>query len=323
MNLIGIDVGGTKTSICLGTEKGEIIGSERFPSTEAATQEAYFARLKAGIFTVLENARMKLEKVDGVGISAPGPLDVKRGVLIDPPNNPGWYEVPLVATVKSWLPVPVWMNHDGKASVLAEWLFGHFRGAQNLIYLTFSTGMGAGIILNGHLIQGGTDSAGEVGHHILDPQGPLCGCGMRGCWEAYVGGRNVALRLQARIRAEHIQTAITDLAGGDIDKISMVEFEKAARQGDAFALAEWDAFTDRVAQGIGNLIMIFNPDAIVLGTIAIHGGDFVMDPIRQKLPRYTWDLPRQQCQVAPSALGRRIGDLGALAVASSGLRAGS
>ncbi len=319
MNLIGIDVGGTKTSICLGTETGELIGSERFPSTEAATQEAYFARLKAGVLSVLRNGGVALENIDGVGISAPGPLDVKRGILIDPPNNPGWHNVPFVANVKSWLAAPVWMNHDGKASVLAEWHFGRFKGARHLIYLTFSTGMGAGIILNGQLVQGETDSAGEVGHHILDPQGPLCGCGMRGCWEAYVGGRNVALRLQDRIRTENIQTILTDLVGGEIDKISMVEFEKAARQGDVFAVAEWDAFTSRVAQGIGNLIMIFNPDAIVLGTIAIHAGDFVMDPIRQKIPRYTWDLPRQHCQVAPSILGRRIGDLGALAVAISGL----
>jgi glucokinase len=321
MNLIGIDVGGTKTSICLGTEKGELIGSERFPSAEATTQEEYFASLKTSVLNVLRNGGVAPEKVDGVGISAPGPLDVKRGVLIAPPNNPGWRDVPFVSIVKSWLSAPVWMNHDGKASVLAEWHFGRFRGTRNLIYLTFSTGMGAGIILNGQLVQGETDSAGEVGHHILDPQGPLCGCGMRGCWESYVGGRNVALRLQERIRNESIQTALTDLVGGAIDKISMVEFEKAARQGDAFAMAEWEMFTDRVAQGIGNLIMIFNPDAIVLGTIAIHGGDFVMDPIRQKIPRYTWDLPRQHCQVVPSILGRRIGDLGALAVAISGLAA--
>lgn len=321
MNLIGIDVGGTKTSICLGTESGELIGSERFPSTEAATQEAYFAQLKAGIFNVLRNGGVSPEQVDAVGISAPGPLDAKRGILIAPPNNPGWQDVPFVAQVKKWLAAPVWMNHDGKASVLAEWHFGRFKGTRNLIYLTFSTGMGAGIILNGQLVQGETDSAGEVGHHTLDPQGPLCGCGMRGCWEAYVGGRNVALRLQNRIRAENIKTVLTDLVAGDIEKISMVEFEKAARQGDAFAVAEWDQFTDRLAQGIGNLIMIFNPDAIVLGTIAIHAGDFVMEPIRQKIARYTWNLPRQHCQVAPSILGRRIGDLGALAVAITNLSA--
>lgn len=274
MNLVGIDVGGTKTSICVGTEGGELLGSERFPSAEAATPAAYFERLKAGLFTVLARTGVTPDRVDGVGISAPGPLDVKRGVLIAPPNNPGWHEVPFVSTVKEWLPAPVWMNHDGKASVLAEWYFGRFKGARNLIYLTFSTGMGAGIILNGHLVQGGTDSAGEVGHHILDPRGPVCGCGMRGCWEAYVGGRNVALRLQERIRREGIQTSLIDLVGGDLDRLSMVEFEKAARQGDAFAVAEWEEFTDRVAQGIGNLIMIFNPDAIVLGTIAIHAGDF-------------------------------------------------
>lgn len=320
MNLLGLDIGGTKTAVCLADEKGKISHSQRFPSA-ADSQDEYFNRLRSACDETLAACRLARDDVAAIGISAPGPLDVKRGVLIAPPNNSGWRDVPFVANVQAWFRAPVRLQHDGKASALAEWQFGAYHGSANLIYLTFSTGMGAGIIMNGQLLQGSSDSCGEVGHHILDPNGPLCGCGMRGCWEAYVGGRNLAETVQARIKRDKIATTILDKAGGQVEKITAREIELAARDGDAFAVAVWDQFTDRVAQGIGNLIMIFNPDVIILGTMAVHAGDFVMRPILDKLPRYSWPWPRKVCRVVASSLGKNIGDLGAIAVAVTAAQA--
>lgn len=320
MIFLGMDVGGTKTAVCLADEKGRIRHAQRI-SSAADSQEEYFSRLRTACDEVLAACRIARDDIAAVGISAPGPLDVKRGVLIAPPNNPGWRDVPFVANAQAWFKAPVYLQHDGKASALAEWQFGAFRGAANLIYLTFSTGMGAGIIMNGQLLQGSSDSCGEVGHHILDPDGPTCGCGMRGCWEAYVGGRNLADSVRERIAREKIDTAIVAKAGGQLSKITAREIELAARDGDAFAVAVWDRFTDRVAQGIGNLIMIFNPDVIILGTMAVLAGDFVMKPILDKLPRYTWPWPRKVCRVVASSLGRNIGELSPIAVAVTALQA--
>ena len=321
MNLLGIDIGGTKTAVCVGHADGEILFSKRMPTTGESV-EAYRHQLVELCHHVIEKANLRPEALDGIGISAPGPMDCRRGVLIAPPNNPGWKEVPIQAMVQKAFKAPVFINNDANACALAELLFGEHRGVSNLVYLTFSTGMGGGIIVNGRLIQGSTDTGGEVGHQVLDPEGPLCGCGQRGCWEAYVGGRQVAEQLKAKIIAGSISTSIVRLAGG-LDKINLQAFEAAAREGDRFALAEWDIFTERVAQGVGGLIMILNPDVVIMGTIGIHAGEFVMGPIRDKLPKYAWKWPLEACKVVPSSLGGKIGELAGLAVAATGLKSGA
>lgn len=318
MHLLGIDVGGTKTSVCVGNARGEIIASKRLP-TAGDPDEAILRQLPELCRGVLGQAGVKPEALSAIGVSAPGALDVKRGMLNAVPNMPGWRDVPLVALMQKVFKAPVYMNNDANACALAEILFGMNKGVMNLVYLTFSTGMGAGIIANGELIQGATDTAGEVGHHTLDPNGPVCGCGQRGCWEVYVGGRNLAAQIRQKIRDGNIRTTVTDKAGG-IERIDMRALELAAREGDRFAMAEWDLFTERMAQGIGNLIMILNPDVVILGTMAIHAGEFVMGPIRDKLPKYVWDWPLRACRVESSQLGAKIGDLSALAVAVTGLR---
>lgn len=318
MNLLGIDIGGTKTAVCLGRSDGTILASKRMASA-ADSIEVYRKHLVELCHEVIDKAGIPAGKVDAIGISAPGPMDCKRGVLIAPPNNPGWRDVPIQALVQKSFKTPVYINNDANACALAEMLFGKHDGCRNLIYLTFSTGMGGGIIVNGELVQGATDTGGEVGHMVLDPGGRMCGCGQRGCWEAYVGGRAVADYLKETIRSGGVHTGIVEKAGG-IDAINMQAFEAAAREGDRFALAEWDAFAERVAQGIGALIMVLNPDKVILGTIGIHAGEFVMAPIRDKLPKYAWKWPLKACDVTVSSLGGKIGDYAALAVALTGLR---
>ena len=319
MNLLGIDIGGTKTSVCVGNEHGEIRAADRISSRTSGTLDAYFFALAELCRKVLRNASLAATDIAAVGISAPGPMDVKRGILIAPPNNPGWRDVPIVQKVRDMLERPVYFNNDANACAVAEFVFGG-HGVQNLVYLTCSTGIGGGIIANGRLIQGATDTGGEVGHQIIDVNGPVCGCGMRGCLEAYVGGRNVADRLREKIRAGKISTSILDKAGGDYEKIDVKFLAQAAREGDSFAVKEWEEFVERMAQGIGNLIMILNPDLIILGTIAIYEGDFLMKPLHEKLAKYTWKWPREACRIIPSRLGSKIGDLGALAVAVAGMQ---
>ena len=320
MNFLGIDIGGTKTAVCVGDETGAIRASDRIPSTSGEHLEAYIDRLVALCGDMVRQSSLEMRAIDAVGVSAPGPLDVKRGVLIEPPNNVGWRDVPLGAILSERLARPVSFNNDANACALAELYFGQ-HGVKDLLYLTCSTGMGGGVIANGELVQGITDTGGEVGHHVIDRDGPLCGCGMRGCWEAFVGGRRVAERVQEAIRAGGVRSRLTEMAGGRPEAITFKLIAQAARQGDAYAVGVWDEFVERMAQGIGNLIMILNPQVVVLGTVAIHEGDFLMVPLREKLVKYTWKWPREACRIVPSPLGGRIGDLAALAVAVGAVRA--
>ncbi len=207
------------------------------------------------------------------------------------------------------------MNSDANACALAERLFGSLRGTQNLVYLTMSTGLGGGVIANGQLIQGLSDTAGEVGHYVLDPAGPVCPCGLRGCFEVYCGGLNVARRIQERIQHENIKTSILEYAGGNPHDIDLKVFLQAVRTQDPFALETWKEFIERLAQGMGIIIMTLNPEVIVLGTIAIHAGNLLMEPLIKSLPKYVWKRPLDSCKIVPSTLGSSIGDLSAMAVA--------
>lgn len=320
MNLLGIDIGGTKTSVCVGTDAGRILAAERMPSTGHETIDQYERALAKLCASVIQRAGVPKSSLAATGISAPGPLSVPRGVLIAPPNNPGWRDVPVVEMARRITGLPVYLNNDANAAALAEFEFGKYRGTPDLVYLTFSTGMGGGIIAAGRLVQGVTDTGGEVGHQVLDLNGPVCPCGLRGCWEIYVGGRQVAARLRLKIRAGNLPTAMIAKAGG-VEKITMEHLRAAATEDDPLAVAEWDALTERLAQGIGNLIMVLNPKVVLLGTIAIHAGEFVMQPLREKLPKYCWPWPLKECTVTTSTLGEKIGDYAALAVAVYALKA--
>ncbi|MDD5676626.1 MAG: ROK family protein [Kiritimatiellae bacterium] len=318
MHILGIDIGGTKTSVCIGTESGELVLARRM----ATCPEEGPAKVLEAIVTLAREvmAQSGIPDVAAVGIAAPGPVDVKRGALLAPPNMPGWDFVPLVAYFTEAFHRLVFMNNDANACALAEYRFGRGRGVVNLVYLTHSTGMGGGIIVNGQLVQGAVDMAGEVGHFILDPQGPPCPCGLRGCFEAYCGGRSASLLLQQKIAATGIATVLTEKVGGRLTDIDFKLFVEAVREQDPFAVREWQAYVERLAQGIGIIIMVLNPDMVVLGTIACQTGDLLMISLKECLRRFAWGPALNACRIEVSALGASIGDLGAIAVAAEGLK---
>ena len=319
MLLLGIDIGGTKTSVCLGDEKGHLTASERMPTGTPDGPERCIARMIELARSLLSRSGTSLADITAVGLSAPGPVSLRDQVMLEPPNMKGWVNVPLVRLFREAFARPVFMNNDANACALAEYLFGGCHGTAHLVYLTMSTGLGAGFVVDGRVVQGVTDLAGEVGHHVLDINGPPCPCGQRGCWEIYCGGMNVANRLRERIVREHTHTAILDLAGGNPERIDFRIFVDAVKAGDAFALAAWEEYVERLAQGIGTVIQFMNPEVIILGTIAIHTGELLLQPVRERLAKYCWRHGREACRIVPSALGTRIGDLSAIAVALGGL----
>lgn len=314
--LLGIDIGGTKISVCAGDTAGAIRAAQRFPAAEVAdSYAAGLSKIVALCQAVIQKAGMAMRDVTAVGIAAPAPMDNQRGLLLAPTNLKGWGTAPIVSDLTQRLQKPVRMCNDANACALAELRFGCGQGVKNLVYLTNSTGMGGGIIVNGQLLEGPDDTAGEVGHFVLNPGGPRCACGQDGCFEAYCGGLSLARRIQARLRAHPSDTRMLHHAGGEIDQIAIPALLAALREHDPLAQEVWEEYVVRMAQGIGILIMTFNPDLIVLGTIAIHAGDLFMAPLQKQLPRFAWPAPLQTCRIAVSQLGAAIGDYAALAAA--------
>ncbi|MBI3987104.1 MAG: ROK family protein [Lentisphaerae bacterium] len=320
MHLLGIDVGGTKTSVCVGDETGRILGSKRILSRPETGPADWMKRVTVCVCELLRELNLPLDRMEAIGLATPGPMSVARGLMMEPPMFKGWVDVPVVNMVTEALQRPVYINNDANACALAEWLFGACKGADNLVYLTMSTGMGGGVVANGKILQGAADLAGEIGHFVLDIAGPPCACGQRGCFEAFCGGAAVAGLLRDRIAREQIDTAILKNAANDPARIDFRVFLEAVRQKDHFALEFWDSWLERLAQGIGTIIMAFNPQAVILGTIAIHAGDLLLDPLRKRLPRYAWAPSLAACTIMASTLDTRIGDLAALAVAAGGMK---
>lgn len=314
--LAGIDIGGTKINVCLGNAQGKIYASKRILTQTCKGAKQGLMATAELLFELLEEQGIALNDLSAIGISAPGPVSTKQGTLLHPPNLPGWENAEVVRFFKETFQKPIYFNNDANAAALAEFLFGSCRGTANLFYLTCSTGMGGGAIIDKRLVQGITDTAAEVGHFVLDPQGPLCACGQKGCFEAFCGGASLAKRMQQEIRQTQIETKVLQEAGGHIAAIDAICLVSALRKKDPYAIRVWEEFLLRLAQGIGIILMNFNPEVLLLGTLAIHSGPLLLDPLKTLLPRFAWKENLQACRIEVSTLGDQISELSALAVAS-------
>lgn len=317
---LGFDIGGTKTSVSLGLADGTLLDTRRIPTESHEGPDRWRSRVLALARSMLRDRGLASAEIAALGVAAPGPMSVERGVMIAPPNLPGWRDVPVVAPLRAEFGKPVFINNDANASALAEYRFGEYRGTPDLVFLTLSTGIGAGIVSGGRVLQGASDLAGEVGHHVLNPDGPPCPCGQRGCFEVYCGGLNVANRVRARLAAGERSAALEE-AGGDPARLDFRAIAAAEQRGDRLAREVWGEFVERLAQGVGTCLMFFNPRVVIFGTMAVHLGERLLAPLRSALPRYAWEASRGGVRIAASRLGANIGDYGALAVALEGTQA--
>ena len=218
------------------------------------------------------------------------------------------------------LGVPVRIENDANAGALAEWHFGAARGLSHVVYLTMSTGVGGGLILGGRLHRGVFSSAGEVGHMPIEWEGEPCSCGLRGCLEAYIGGRSWTRRLRAITPAD---SRVAALAGGR-EHARPEEVVAAAREGDPFATAEMDRYNDYLARGLVALVFTVAPEAIVLGTIPTAAGEALcLRPVRERVARHVWPFLAKNLRIVPAALGDTLPFHAALSVALEELRSGS
>ncbi len=317
--IVGVDIGGTKISITLGDKEGNLFHSIRLQTSSFRDAKEGIEAIKEAIYKLLSNEKKAIDDIEAMGIAAPGPIDTKKGKFLTPPNLPSWHGYSIVSPFEKAFNIPVYFNNDANGAALAEYLFGHMQKSSTLIYLTASTGMGGGIVIDGKLLQGSTDTGGEVGHIILDRDGPICPCGLQGCFEAFCGGINVARRIQQDLEAG-THSSILGLADGNLENIDMAILVEAVKEKDSYAISVWDEFVERMAQGIGALLMAFNPDTILLGTIAVHAKEVLMNPLLEKMTKYSWKEPLSACKIELSQLGSINHQLSPIAIAAAGLR---
>jgi glucokinase len=317
--LLGIDVGGTKVAFGLGDAAGALRATHRRPTASSGDATKDVAAMVEDCRRLLAEAGVAPGEVDAVGVSIPSPFDPVRGVVLNPPNLPGWHDVPMRDLLQEALGMPVFLENDANAAALAEWHFGAAKGLEHVVYLTMSTGVGGGLILGGRLHRGVLGGAGEVGHVPVEWGGELCKCGLHGCLEAYVGGASWAQHLR---RVTPADGRVAVLAGGR-EAVRPEHLVAAAREGDAFALAEMARWNEYVARGIVALVFTLAPQAVVLGTIAAAAGEtLALRPIRERVVANVWPLYGRNLAILPAALGSSLPYHAAISAALEGLRSG-
>lgn len=317
--LLGIDLGGTKVACALGDARGGIRAHLRRPTEPSGDPRRDVERLAEDLRTLVREAGLGLGDVARIGVSVPGPYDPGSGRVLRPPNLPGWEDVPVRDWLQELLGLPVWLENDANAAALAEWHFGAARGAEHAVYLTMSTGVGAGLVLGGRLYRGVRGGAGEVGHVQLEWEGERCGCGLRGCAEAYLGGRSWTARLRAETPPESLAAR---LAGGP-GAVTPVHLVQAAGRGDAFALSEMARWNHYLGRLVAILCFVAAPEVVVLGTIAAAAGETLcLEPVREQVRAHTWDALTRDLRIVPAALGEELAPHAALAAAIEGVAAG-
>lgn len=304
-----IDVGGTKIAVALADDQGRLVARDQFPTLPERGPDVVLGETASRLRDL---ARAHGAALDAVGVGSVGPLDPRAGTLMNPPNFPGWNHVPVKAALERALGAPVAIDNDANVAALAEHRHGAGRGARVLVYATISTGVGGGIVIEGRLLHGIGGAAGEFGHQTIRPDGPLCGCGNRGCLEAMASGTAIARRAR-EARAE----AVLALAGGDAGAIHAGHVAQAARDGDAAAAAIWAAAMEDLAIGLGNVVTTLAPDRLVLGGGVTKAGDQLMEPLKAGLARHVRMVPIHELDMRIAELGDDAGLVGAAALVAS------
>lgn len=317
---IGIDIGGTKCAVVRGDEHGNVTAKVKFPTTTPTeTQTAiYDATLR-----LIAEGTAKGEIPVAIGVSCGSPLNSKRGIIMEPPNLPGWIDVPITDELTARTGLPAFLCNDANACALAEWRFGAGQGTQNMIFCTFGTGFGAGLILDGKLYAGTTDDAGEIGHVRLDTEGPM-GYYKVGSVEGFCSGgglRKLGQRYALRAIQEGLSPAYCPTVA-DLDTVTALSLANAAHANppDKTALAVWEECGKRLGYAMAILIDVLNPERIVLGSIYTRSSDLLCDAMNRVLEEECLPPSLSACEIVPALLTETVGDIAALTVAMEGMK---
>ncbi len=311
---LGLDIGGTKCAVVVGDASFSILKKIAFDTRTERGYQSILDEFKVHIHTLLDE--FSAYQLKRIGISCGGPLDSKKGMIYSPPNLSGWDNVPITKIFSDEFGVETAIQNDANACALAEWLMGAGKGTSNMIFLTFGTGMGSGLILNGKLYAGTNDLGGEVGHIRLAPDGPV-GFGKAGSFEGFCSGGGIA-QLAKKMVAEKLNADKPVDFCPSLDLVSEIDAKMvflAAQTGDPVANEIIGISANYLGQGLSILIDVLNPECIVIGSIYARNEMLFQPLIEKVLQREAIPSALEVCRIKPAELGESIGDFAALCVA--------
>lgn len=306
--VIGVDLGGTKISAVITDFSGNIINQYTTTTNASQGEQVVLNRIIGVIDKLISDSKKKIEEIKSIGIGSPGPLDAKKGIIITTPNLP-FRNFQLVKPIKEKYNLPTYLDNDANVAAIGEFMFGAGKNTENMIYVTVSTGIGGGAILNGKIYRGNTYNALEIGHMTILPNGPKCNCGNYGCAEVLSSG--TAIRRQAIEAIESgKQTTLKYYKS-----VSAYEVFKEAEKGDKVSTEILDRSLGFLGICIANIISAFDPEMIVIGGGVSKGGQIVFDKVKSVVKKRCFDTMARSCKIVPAALDTNAGVVGAAALA--------
>ncbi|SKA86593.1 glucokinase [Clostridium sp. USBA 49] len=306
--VIGIDLGGTKISGALADLNGNVLSKHTIPTKASEGENAVLNRIFEVIEKVMEIANKTSSEIKTIGIGSPGPLNAKTGVIITTPNLP-FKNFQLVKPLVEKFNIPTYLDNDANVAAIGEYMLGAGKGTNNMVYVTVSTGIGGGAILNGKIYRGSTSNALEIGHTTLLPNGPRCNCGNYGCAEALASG--TAIGRQGREAVESGEE--TSLK--NYENITSYEVFKEAEKGDKVSKDILDKSLNYLGIAVANIITSFDPDMVVIGGGVAQAGKIVFDKVQEVVDKRCFKAMSEYCKIVPAALGKDAGVIGAVALA--------
>jgi len=313
--IIGVDVGGTKVAAGLVSPSGKISHQHQIPmvATDASAGLAAVTTVIRAVRTATELDPALPGSIGGIGICAPGPLDPRQGIVINPPNLPGWRNFPLAVEVGNAFDMPVRIDNDGNAAALAEAMWGVGRGCRNVFYATIGTGIGTGLVLDGRIYHGRTGAAAEGGHMTIDYHGPRCGCGKLGCIEVLASGPAIAKRASEKIKLGRNSTIVQErsIPGSSITS-EMVG--RAFAEGDVVAREVLEETAMFLAIWLGNIVDLLEPDVMVIGGGVAGMLQPFLGQISDQIPSWSVNSRCREIPLLPAHYGVEAGIAGAAAL---------
>ncbi len=307
---LGIDIGGTKCAVCVGDEAAQVQSRRQIPTADGP---------EATLALLLQHARELLhdvEDVASIGIVCGGPLDAGKGLVLSPPNLPGWDAIPITEYFQERLDMPSFLQNDANAGALAEWRHGAGKGCQNMMFCTMGTGFGSGLVLNGQLFEGINGNAGEIGHVRLAPEGPV-GYGKAGSVEGFCSGGGIAQLAEMKLQMYASEKDATVLSAHDA--LSAKTVAEAAVAGDALAIQIFEEVGDKLGNALAMAVDLLNLERIVIGSIFVRCEELIRPAMERAMQRECLPAALAVCSVVPAVLGEQIGDIAALTVAQNGV----
>lgn len=304
--VVGVDLGGTKIYTALVDLEGNIVNEKVVETLAEEGQEAVSERILDTIANVI--AGVDNELIKAIGVGSPGPLDAKKGIIFEPSNLP-FKNYEIVKTIKDRFNLPTYLDNDANVATLAEFMFGAGKGTENMVYITVSTGIGGGAIINGRLYRGHTANALEVGHMTVSKEGPRCGCGNVGCAESFASGTAIGRRAKEAVASK----VITSLK--KYNNVTAKEVFMEAAEGDAEAKRILDNALYYLGITVGNVMSHLDPEKVVMGGGVINGGDVVIETVKKVVAERCLSVFAESCSIEKAKLGGQAGVLGAAALA--------